>query len=87
MRWTSVAAIYILFWTLSAFLVLPWGVRTWQEAGTERVPGQADSAPHDFHFGRFALRVTILATILSGLFFLNYQYGWVTPQMLDLFNP
>ena len=87
MRWTSVVAIYILFWTLSAFLVLPWGVRNHWEAGTERVPGQADGAPHDFQPGRIAIRITIVATILSGLFFANYNFGWVTPEMLDVFNP
>lgn len=84
MRWTSVVAIYVLFWWLSVFLVLPWGVKTWREAGIERVPGQADSAPHDFSVKRVIIRITIVATILSGLFFANYMYGWVTPEMLDL---
>lgn len=84
MRWTSVVAIYVLFWWLSVFLVLPWGVKTWREAGIERVPGQADSAPHDFSVKRVIIRITIVATILSGLFFANYIYGWVTPEMLDL---
>lgn len=84
MRWTSVIAIYVLFWWLSVFLVLPWGVKTWREAGTERVPGQADSAPHDFNVWRVIVRITIVATVLSGIFFANYLYGWVTPEMLDL---
>lgn len=87
MRWTSVLAIYVLFWTLSAFLVLPFGVRTHAEAGAERVPGQADSAPHDFRPGRIAVRITIVATILFALFFLNYNFGWITPAMLDVFSP
>ncbi len=87
MRWTSVVAIYILFWTLAAFLVLPWGVRNHWEAGAERVPGQADGAPHDFRPAKVAIRITIVATIMAGLFFANYEYGWVTPQMLDVFNP
>lgn len=84
MRWTSVLAIYVLFWWLSVFLVLPWGVKTWREAGGECVPGQADSAPHDFNVWRVVGRVTIVATILSAIFFANYVYGWVTPDMLDL---
>jgi predicted secreted protein len=87
MRWTSLLAIYFLFWAFSVFLVLPFGVRTTEEAGGERIPGQADSAPHDFRLGRTAIRVTIVATILWGLFVLNYEYGWVTPQMLDFFDP
>jgi len=85
-RWTSVLAIYVLFWAFSVFLVLPWGVRTTREAGGDYVAGQAESAPHEFRLGRLALRVTIVATLLFGLFFANYRYGWVTPQMLDLFD-
>jgi predicted secreted protein len=86
MRWTSALAIYILFWSLSVFLVLPFGVRTTREAGGELVPGQSESAPHEFHAGRTAWRVTIVATILFVLFQLNYSYGWITPQSIDLFN-
>ena len=86
MRLTSVLAIYVLFWTMSLFLVLPFGVRTTREVGGETVPGQSESAPHDFHAGRVAWRVTIVATTLFVLFQLNYAYGWITPQMFDLFD-
>ena len=79
-------AIYVLFWAFSVFLVLPWGVRTTHEAGGEFVAGQAESAPHEFRLGRLVVRVTIVATLLFGLFVANYIFGWVTPQMLDLFN-
>ncbi|CAN5519845.1 hypothetical protein BH09PSE4_BH09PSE4_10760 [soil metagenome] len=87
MKWTSALAIYILFWAFSVFLVLPWGVRTHEEAGVERVAGQADSAPHEFPAGKIALRVTAVATILFGLFYLNYVFGWIEPSMLDVFDP
>ena len=86
MRWTSMLAIYVLFWAFSVFLVLPWGVRTTHEVGGEHVAGQAESAPHEFRLGRLAVRVTIVATILFGLVIANYEFGWVTPQMLDLFD-
>lgn len=86
MRWTSMLAIYVLFWAFSVFLVLPWGVRTTHEAGGDYVAGQAESAPHEFRLGRLVLRVTIVATLLFALFVANYICGWVTPQMLDLFN-
>ncbi len=56
MRWTSILAIYVLFWTMSLFLVLPFGVRTAEEEGAEPQPGHAESAPHSFSFGRAALR-------------------------------
>ena len=28
MRWTAALAIYVLFWVLAAFLVMPFGLRT-----------------------------------------------------------
>jgi predicted secreted protein len=83
----SIAAVYLLFWMLSLFLVLPWGVRTDEEAGVERQPGHADSAPHGFAFGKVALKTTILATILFALFYLNWVYGWVTADTLDWAAP
>jgi len=87
MRWTSLLAIYFLCWAFSVFLVLPFGVRTTHEAGEEYIPGQAESAPHEFNIKRVALRVTIVATIVWAAFVLNYIYGWVTPEMLDFVNP
>jgi predicted secreted protein len=83
MKLGSALAIYALFWVLSLFLVLPFGVRTHEEAGVERVSGQADSAPHGFSFAKAALRATALGTALFGLFYLNYVYGWVDAQALD----
>jgi len=83
MRWYSLVAIYFLFWAFSVFFVLPFGVKTADEAGVERVPGQAESAPHEFRVGRIAFRVTIVATVAFAIFLLNYHYGWVTPRTLD----
>jgi predicted secreted protein len=87
MRWTSILAIYLLFWALSVFLVLPFGVRTHEEAGAERVPGQADSAPHQFEVRKLVIRTTIVSAILFGLYYLNYVNGWITPQDVDFFSP
>ena len=86
MRWTSALAIWFLFCAFSVFLVLPFGVKTADEAGVERVPGQAESAPHDFRVGRIALRVLIVGTSLWALYLLNYQFGWITPQTIDFFD-
>ena len=83
MRGTSIAAIYLLFWTLSLFVVLPWGVRTSEEEGAELLPGQAESAPHDFRFGRVALWTTLVASVLFGLFYANYVNGWIGVDALD----
>jgi len=86
MKLTSIIAIWSLFWVMSAFLVLPFGIRTHQEEGVPLVPGQADSAPVNFQPGRVAKRATILSIVLFGLYYLNYVNGWITPQDLDLFN-
>ena len=87
MNFGSFLAIYTLFWVLSLFLVLPFGVRTHEEAGVERLPGQADSAPHGFSFGKAALRATLLSALLFGLFYLNYIYGWIGVSALDWAAP
>ena len=86
MKWQSALAIYVLFWAFSVFLVLPFGVKTSEEAGIELVPGQAQSAPHEFNAKRVVLRTTMVATVLFGIFLLNYIYGWVTADMLDWAN-
>jgi predicted secreted protein len=79
----SAAALYLLFWTMCLFLVLPFGVRTDEEAGVERLPGHAESAPHGFRFGRAALRATMLSAALFALFYANWIYGWVGVDTLD----
>jgi predicted secreted protein len=83
MKFQSMLAIYILFWTIALFVVLPFGVRTAEEAGEECLPGHAPSAPHNFSFGRTALRATIVSAAAFGLFYANYRFGWVTIDMLD----
>jgi predicted secreted protein len=76
-QWTSIVAIYALIWVMSAFVLLPLGIRTHDEAGVEKTHGQADSAPANFRPGRVAIRATLLAAVLCALFVANYVYGWV----------
>ncbi|MCR9179543.1 MAG: DUF1467 family protein [Erythrobacteraceae bacterium] len=84
MQFTSIAAIYFLFWVMSAFIMLPFGVRTADEVGAPKVPGQADSAPVNFRPGKLALRATIIAAVFTGLFVANYEYGWITVGDIDV---
>ena len=86
MRWTSIIAIYALFWVLSAFLVMPFGVRTHDEEGIEKVKGQADSAPANFRPRLIALRASVVALILFGAYYVNYVNGWIVPKDLDVFG-
>lgn len=87
MRASSILAIYALFWVMSAFFVLPFGVRTSDEAGTPRVAGQADSAPHAFSVGRVVRRATILSVVAFGLYYLNYVNGWIVLDDLVWIRP
>ena len=82
MKFSSALAIYALFWVMSFFLVIPFGMRTDEEAGVESLPGHAESAPHRFDFGRTVLRTTIVAAIPFILFYLNYIYGWIANNCL-----
>lgn len=84
MQITSIIAIYALFWVLSAFLVMPFGIRTHHELGEETVPGQAESAPANFQPRKVAKRATILAAVLFGAYYANYVNGWIGPQDADL---
>jgi predicted secreted protein len=86
MKWTSVLAIYFLIFCLSAFLLLPFGVKTHEEMGTERVPGQADSAPYRFDLPRHLVRAAVLAVVLTALYVANYRFGWITVDDLDFYN-
>lgn len=86
MKWTSVLAIYALFWVVSAFFLLPFGVKTHDEAGIAKTPGQADSAPADFRPGRLAIRATILSIVLCALYVANYVNGWIVPEDLNVFG-
>lgn len=86
MQFTSIVAIYFLFFAFSAFILLPFGVRTDEEAGTPRIQGQAESAPHKFDIRRHLLKAALVAALLFALYYVNWWYGWVTADDLDFFH-
>ncbi|MDT7933946.1 MAG: DUF1467 family protein [Sphingomonadaceae bacterium] len=77
MKITSAVMIYLLFWSLTLFAVLPWRVRTSDEAGARRVPGEADSAPHNPRLGWKLKWTTLISSVLFGLYYLNFTHGWI----------
>lgn len=88
MNFTSIIAIYILFWVLSAFIVLPFGIRNTDELGQEKIAGQQDGAPGNFQPGRVLLRTTILSAILFAIYYLNYVNGWIERDAFEgFFSP
>lgn len=87
MKLTSISAIYFLFFAASVFLLLPFGVRTTEEVGGSKVPGQAESAPHQFNLKRHLVKAALLAAVLLGIYYANWSYGWITADDLDFYNP
>ena len=86
MKLGSILAIYFLFWVASAFLLLPFGVRTDEEVGADRVAGQADSAPHRFDIPNHVRRATMLATVLFAVYYANWHFGWIGVDDLDFYH-
>ena len=84
MSWKTVLAIYLLFWIMSAFLVLPFEGRSTGISAAERIAGQEDGAPPQFRPRRIVVRTTILSSALFAVFYANYIYGWVTLEMLGV---
>lgn len=86
MKLTSIIAIYVLFWVMCAFVALPMGIRNAHEAQEAIVPGQEQGAPVNFSPRRVLIRTTVIATILFALYYANYVNGWLTPDMIDVWN-
>lgn len=87
MQWTSMVAIYGLFWVLSAFLVMPFGLRTPDEVEGYTVErGHATSAPVNFRPKLIAKRATVVALVLFGLYYVNYAEQWITVDDLNFFG-
>jgi predicted secreted protein len=86
MAFTSILAIYFLFFAFSAFLLLPFGVRTDEDLGNPRLPGHAESAPHRFDIKRHLLKAAVVGAVLFAIYYANWTYGWVTPDDLDFYT-
>ena len=68
MSWTTALAIYFVAWWVMLFAVLPFGVRSQQEAG-EVVPGTDPGAPVMPRLLRVVAWNTVITAVLCGLFF------------------
>ena len=86
MKLTSIIAIYFLFFAGSAFILLPFGVKTTDEVGGDRIPGQAESAPHQFDLERHFLKAAVVAAVLFAIYYANWTFGWITASDLDIYH-
>ncbi len=83
MNWVSIIAIYALFWVMTAFVILPLGVRNNHELGLETETGHDNGAPGNFNPKQILLRTTALSLVLFGIYYLNYVYGWIDRHSFD----
>lgn len=82
----SALAVYFLIFVFTAFLMLPFGMKTDEEVGAPRIAGQADSAPHRFDLKRHLIRAGLISLALFALFYANWTQGWITAETLDFYN-
>jgi len=76
MSLTSGAAIYLIFWWLTLFMVLPFGIR--RADGNDLLPGEDPGAPAKPRLMiKFAV-TTAVSLVFFGIFYLVYESGWVT---------
>jgi predicted secreted protein len=78
MSWTTGAAIYFIIWWVVLFAVLPFGVRSHAEAGTEVEPGNDPGAPVLPALGLKLIWTTVVASALFALCWVVYVYRLVT---------
>ena len=74
-------AIYFVLWWLVLFAVLPFGVRTQDEAGVI-VPGTPASAPGAHRMARVVLITTLVSGVVFALIYLTLTRKWIS---LDAF--
>jgi predicted secreted protein len=71
MQLGSVLAVYFIIWWLTLFIVLPFGIRSQQEAG-QIVSGSDPGAPSTLRIARIVLTTTFVSGLFFGLFWLIY---------------
>jgi predicted secreted protein len=82
MAWTSALAIYLLFWVLCAFFVLPFHGRPSDQAEHD-VAGAETGAPATFRVGAIVRQTTIVASVFFAVYYLIYTQGWVDARAVS----
>jgi len=75
-------AIYFVFWWITLFLTLPFGVRS-QHEGDEAAPGTDPGAPIASQMGRKLIWTTVLSAVLFGIAMLAYNAGYLNVERLS----
>ena len=78
-------AIYFIIWWIVLFAMLPFGVRTTEEAGEEATPGVADSAPHRPRLLPKMVATTVVAAIIFAGVYAVMEYHLITLDEIPFF--
>ena len=76
MAWTTAVAIYFLIWWITLFAVLPFGVRSQHEDGSQ-IEGTDPGAPVLARMARKLLWTTILTTVIFASCYGLYIAGYL----------
>lgn len=71
-------AVFFVMWWIVLMAILPWGVKTAQEAGEQGIAGQATSAPQNPMLLKKALWTTVVTAVLFSLFWAVMNSGVIT---------
>jgi predicted secreted protein len=87
MDFTLGIAIYVIFWWVVLFAVLPWGVRGQHESG-EVVPGSEPGAPAVHLVWKKLLWTTIIAGAVFAVCSALYRFGLLPIDwLINISNP
>ena len=76
MGWASGIAVYLIIWWVVIFMVLPWGVRTVDDA--EIVKGHASSAPKRPRILAKAAVTSLIAAVLWAIVYAIIESGVIS---------
>jgi len=82
MSWYNHGVAFVMIYMVTLFCVLPIGVRTAAEAGTEIVPGQADSAPSNPRLGFKFLLTFGISCVIFAIYYLIGYFELIDPAAL-----
>ena len=86
MSWPLGIALFFVVWWIVLFAVLPFGVRTQQEAG-DIVPGTPASAPKAFRLARVFMINTAVAIVVFAVIWLAIELDpFGVAEMADAVN-
>jgi predicted secreted protein len=79
---TTAVAIFFLIWWVVLFAVLPWGIRSQHESGSEIAPGTDPGAPAIPNLRRKLVWTTLVSVVIFAGCYVTYVEHLVTLQSL-----